>query len=239
MSDQLRDSGRRADYETVREELSRYWRPYLAAVLTAAVLIMGFVAASAERSSERITTAAPASAPSLAAAVEVETTSPGLKPESAYDIADQKAVERLVRAGNRATGGQDTVGLNEDLFLTGTTYKVTSVRTAKALGDGYTRVEANGTFLVLNVSLTNGKNKPATILSNALQVIGNNGSSYSTSDDAWLAVSDQLILLEEIQPGLTESGTLVYDLPSDAVAGAQLEVRDLFSSAKGRVKLGL
>jgi hypothetical protein len=129
-------------------------------------------------------------------------------------------------------------GLNQALSLKGTTYKVTSVRTADSVGSSFTKEKANGTFVILNVQLTNEKNEPATIMSNALTLVGGNGSAYSTSDDALFAIDDQL-LLEEIQPGLSESGTLIYDVPPSAVAGAELQVEDLFSDDKGRIELGL
>jgi hypothetical protein len=130
-----------------------------------------------------------------------------------------------------------SAGLNEPLTLKGTTYKVTSVRAATSVGNDFMKEEANGTFLLVDVALTNEKNEPATIMADALRLVGGNGSVYTVSDDALLAVDDQFIL-EEIQPGLSESGTLVYDLPTSAVAGAELQVEDLFSDDKGRIKLG-
>jgi hypothetical protein len=131
-----------------------------------------------------------------------------------------------------------TASLNEPLSLKGTTYKVTDVRTADSVGDSYSRERANGTFVIVDVQLTNEKKEPATIMANALTLVGGNGSAYSTSDDAFLALDDELIL-EEIQPGVSERGKLVYDLPPSAVKGAELQVEDLFSDDKGRIKLGL
>ena len=131
-----------------------------------------------------------------------------------------------------------SASVNEPLSLKGTTYKVTSVRTADTIGDSYSKERANGTYVLVEVELTNEKQKPATIMSNALTLVGGNGSAYSTSDDALFAIDDEL-LLEEIQPGLSERGTLVYDIPPSAVDGAELQVEDLFSEDKGRIKLGL
>lgn len=131
-----------------------------------------------------------------------------------------------------------TASLNEPLTLKGTTYKVTNVRTAASVGDQFTKEQANGTFVIVKVELTNTKKQPATIMSNSLTLVGGNGSAYSVSDDALLAVDDQIVL-EEIQPGLSESGTLVYDVPESAISGAELQVEDLFSDDKGRIKLGL
>lgn len=74
------------------------------------------------------------------------------------------------------------------------------------------------------MALTNDKDRPATVLVDRLQITGGNGSFYSVSDDALLSLEGQEFLLEELQPGLTERGKLVYDLPAQAVAGAELQV---------------
>lgn len=142
---------------------------------------------------------------------------------------------------NAAAGGSDTIAeVGDRVTLKGTTYKVTSVDTAKTLGDNpYTKEKANGQFVIVKLQLTNKKDEPATILEDNIRLIGGNGKNYSTSDDALFAVEDAGFILEEIQPDNTEKGTLVYDLPKKAVSGAQLQVSDLFSDSTARIELGL
>ena len=148
-----------------------------------------------------------------------------LKEESSGDASDASEIKAKA-------------GLNQPLSLKGTTYQVMSAKTAQSVGDQYTGAEANGTFVIIEVALTNQKDEPATITSDALRLVGGNGAAYTTSDDALLAVEDQFVL-EEIQSGVTEQGTLIYDVPPAAVPGAVLQVEDLFSDDKGRVTLGL
>lgn len=160
------------------------------------------------------------------AGVAVNEVDKELTEEATGDVSDPSEVK------GRAT-------VNEPLSLKGTTYQVTSVRTASSVGDEYSGATADGVFVIVDLSLTNEKNEPATIFDDALRVVGANGASYSVSDDALFAVDDQLVGLEEIQPGLTQQGTLVYDLPQAAISGAELQVEDLFSDDKGRIALGL
>jgi hypothetical protein len=129
----------------------------------------------------------------------------------------------------------ERAGVNEPLSLKGTTYTVTGVRTADAVGGE----KANGIFVIVDLSLTNEKDRPATVVVDALRVIGGNKSSYSVSDDALGTVDQQSMLAEEIQAHLPERGVLVYDLPQQAVAGAELQARDLFSKDRGRIDLEL
>lgn len=150
---------------------------------------------------------------------------------------EEEATVEKQGSGESATGA--VAGVGDRLTLKGTTYRVTNARTAKQVGSGYTAVTANGAFIIVDLQLTNEESEPATILEDNIRVIGSNGSSYSTSDDAILAFPGQTFLLEEIQPGVTESGKLVYDLPSGAVSGSKLQVEDLFSGSTGEINLGL
>lgn len=116
---------------------------------------------------------------------------------------------------------------------------MTDVEVADQIGNQYTGAAANGKFIVVDIQLTNEKDEPATIFADNIRILGGNGSSYSTSDDAMFVYPDQNILLNEIQPGVTESGKLVYDIPPGAVKRAKLRVEDLFSGSTGEIELGL
>ena len=140
----------------------------------------------------------------------------------------------------KVEGGGKTARVGQRLTLKGTSYRVTSVRTAQTIGDGpYTQEKANGRFVVVKLTLTNRKDEPATILEDNIRLIGGNGKNYSTSDDAIFALGGETFILEEIQPDVSERGTLVYDIPKKAVSGARLQVEDLFSDSKGQIRLGL
>ncbi len=150
--------------------------------------------------------------------------------------------EPTIEKGNG--GGSDqssetTAEVGDKLTLKGTSYVVNQAEVASSLGSGYMKTKPNGVFVVVDLTLTNEKNEPATILADNLRLIGNNDSQYSTSTEGELAIDDAFVLLEEIQPGVEQSGKLVYDVPNDVVNGAELQVEDLFSSSTGRIDLGL
>ena len=126
-----------------------------------------------------------------------------------------------------------TGSLAEPLSLEGTTYKVTDVRRAQSAGSPMNEL-ADGTFVIVDVELTNETQRPATIRRDALTLAGGDGATYRTSDDAMLALGEQF-LLEAIQPGVTAKGALVYDVPRSAIKGADLRIGD----DKGRLELGL
>ena len=136
-------------------------------------------------------------------------------------------------------GTASTARVGDKLTLKGTTYQVTSASTAKSVGDQYLGEEASGVFVLIDLNLTNKKKEPATISDSNIRLIGGNGSEYSQATDASFVLNDPIIFFEEIQPGITQSGQLIYDVPPKALKGAYLQVEDFWSSSTGDIKLGL
>jgi hypothetical protein len=147
--------------------------------------------------------------------------------------------------GKNSSGGsggksdaESAVGINQPITVKGTKYEVSSVRDTFSVGDSFTKVKADGVFVIVEIQLTNLKNDTRTITSNAIKLVTSDGKIYDTADDALFAVDDQ-ILLEQVQPGLPKKGTLVYDIPLRSTTGAKLQVEDLFSNDHGFIDLGL
>lgn len=155
------------------------------------------------------------------------------------DGCDTSGEEPSVKKGNGGGASDVTATVGDTVSLKGTAYTVKSVETTSSLGSSFTKEKANGQFIVIDLTLKNEKNEPATILEDNLKLIGGNGSQYSTSTDGSFAVNDAFVILEEIQPGVKQSGKLVYDVPKNAVNGATLRVEDLFSDSTGEIDLGL
>lgn len=137
-----------------------------------------------------------------------------------------------------ATDEGKTAAVGDTVELKGTAYKVTRARTAQEVGGEFNKAQADGTFVIVDLTLTNLKDEPATILGDAVRLVGGNGKEYTTDDDAIFAVDNPLIL-QEIQPDLSQKVVAVYDIPPGAVSGAKLQVKDLFSDSRGEIDLGL
>jgi hypothetical protein len=129
-------------------------------------------------------------------------------------------------------------GVGDTLTLKGTSYKVTKVRTASAVSDSFMSEKADGVFVIVDVTLKNRENEPATISSTTVRLKGGNGKEYTTSTDASFVV-DNALILEEIQPDVAKKVVAVYDIPKKAVKGAKLLVEDFWSSSTGMINLGL
>jgi Domain of unknown function (DUF4352) len=120
----------------------------------------------------------------------------------------------------------------------GTRYSITKVRTARSIGDGFLGGHARGVYVIVNVTLTDLKNDPATIMASNLNLT-THGRSYDVTDDMFGVYHNGLDLLERIQPGLPDPVVLVYDVPRSSLHGAKLQINDLWSGDKAYLSLGL
>lgn len=123
----------------------------------------------------------------------------------------------------------------------GMTYLVESASTRKTLpGFGQAlEPKAGAVFIVVNVELTNTKNESKTFLSNSAQFVGKNGAKYDTADTTLSADLDDNLIMQQVDPDVPTSGVLVYEVPTNVVAGGSLVIEDLFGEGKVSVPLGL
>jgi hypothetical protein len=144
-------------------------------------------------------------------------------------------------ASKDSGGGDGASGkVGQAITNAGTTYKVTRARTARTIGDpdlGGTR--ADGTFVIVNLQLTNNKDETKTFSDTSAKIETSDGKTYETSDKTTLAFGDEGLLLKDIQPDLTTRGKLAFELPPSKVSGSTLVIEDLFGDGEIRVDLGL
>lgn len=141
------------------------------------------------------------------------------------------------KSSSKQDGTSGSVG--QKLTNAGTTYEVTSVKTADNVGGSDFGAKASGTFVIVQLSLTNNKDETKTFSDSSAKVVTSDGKSYKSSSDATLFFGDGSLLLKEIQPDLTTRGKIAFDLPPSKLAGSKLVIEDLFGSGEITVDLGL
>ncbi|WP_019147686.1 DUF4352 domain-containing protein [Timonella senegalensis] len=103
------------------------------------------------------------------------------------------------------------------------TYKVTSVKTSKTVGSQYLEEKAKGTYVVVEVDVTNNSNESA-LISTSFFKLRSGDKTFEADDMASITAnsSDDLdsFFLEELNPDLTASGIVVFDV-SEKVAKAK------------------
>ena len=141
----------------------------------------------------------------------------------------------------RAAANQKAKGVvGQTVKNAGTEYTVTKVRTTEALGDQEYGLgeKANGTFVVVDLKITNRKNETKTFMDNSAKLVTKDGNAYKSSTEASLSLKDDL-MLEDIQPDLTTKGSIGYDVPASKVAGSKLVIEDIWGNGEVKIGLGL
>lgn len=99
----------------------------------------------------------------------------------------------------------------------------------KTIGNNeFLREEAQGEFCVMDLTIKNIGDEPQTLFADDQYVYNSDGQKYSYDDEALFALEDvSNIWLEEINPGNTVKGKLVFDVPK----GAKITKAELHDSS--------
>ena len=138
---------------------------------------------------------------------------------------------------------QNTVkeyGLNEQVQDGDLAFTVTNVTTAKTLGNSFTQKNAQGTFYVVTLKIENKGNKTTTFDSSMGKVTDDKGREFERSIEGQtakgMAQGNVDLFLQQIQPSLSVTGDLVFDLPSD-IQNPMLVVKGSLFSNGAKIKL--
>lgn len=91
---------------------------------------------------------------------------------------------------------------------------VTDVETGVAsVGDDLFGAEAQGQFIVVSMEVTNIGDSPVTFFSSDVELTDDEARTYSADDASAIYVEDSNSFLEEINPGNTVDGIVLFDVP--------------------------
>lgn len=96
-------------------------------------------------------------------------------------------------------------------------FKVTKFKCGtKKVGSEFLNKRAQGQFCLMNLSVTNNGDQPGTLSSSNQKVLDKQGRTFSADDEASIYADEENALFEEINPGNTFKGLLVFDVPKNA-----------------------
>ncbi|MBA2176039.1 DUF4352 domain-containing protein [Halobacillus locisalis] len=91
-------------------------------------------------------------------------------------------------------------------------------------------------FIVIDASIKNGKQEAITMDSNFFRLLTDDGTTYEPKNDGDLIMvvpTEKMLFLEEINPGLTREGLVVFEVPAGvAMESLTLEVDAGFFGTK-------
>lgn len=143
-------------------------------------------------------------------------------------------------ASNNQSNEQKTYGLNEVVQDGDLAFTVTGVETAKTLGNQFTKKDAQGTFYIVTLKIENKGNKTATFDSSMAKVTDDQGREFERSIEGQtakgMAQGNVDLFLQQIQPSLSVTGDLVFDLPAD-MQNPMLVVKGSMFAKGAKIKL--
>ena len=74
-------------------------------------------------------------------------------------------------------------------------------------------IKADGRFIIVRVSVSNRQNTAITMDTGLFEILDSSGNVYSASEKGLDVATSDNLFLEQINPGLTKTGLVVFDVP--------------------------
>lgn len=112
-------------------------------------------------------------------------------------------------------------------------FTVNSVTTTSSVGNSYVAKTAQGIYYVISVKIDNNGKDTKTINASDFNVVDNQGRKFDYSNDGQMAMEESTgttdLFLQQIQPGLSITGKIIFDVPKDATGLRLLAQGGLFT----------
>lgn len=115
-------------------------------------------------------------------------------------------------------------------------FTITDVETGVSSVGGQFGETADGQFVLVHISVKNIGDEAQIFFDSEQTVIDAEGRSFSADSAAGIYIDGNDIWLNEVNPGNTAKGVLVYDMPADATP-AEIELHDSMFSGGVTVSL--
>ncbi len=130
--------------------------------------------------------------------------------------------------------------LNEPVVSGDLSFIATSVSDSKILGNSFTKKEAQGTFKIITLKISNTGKETKTVDSSMIKLKDDQGRTYERSIEGQtakgLSQGKVDLFLQQVQPGLSVTGDIVFDVPADA-NNLILSVQGGFFTTAAEIKL--
>lgn len=93
-------------------------------------------------------------------------------------------------------------------------YTVQETGTAQEVGADVVAEEADGTFLLVSLTLENVGDESFNVSSNLFQAVNAEDQSYDVDTEALTVLGDSALIFEQVNPGLSTEGQIVFDVPA-------------------------
>lgn len=122
------------------------------------------------------------------------------------------------KATSNASTNQAPASLSNTGISSNVTIEVLGMETMDSI-DGYKKTKAKGIFKIVHVKVTNNQKDAISLSSGSYKLFDDQGREFSYSSDGSFAltmIDKETFSLDELNPGLTTDGYVVFDVPKEA-----------------------
>ncbi|MFT4312221.1 MAG: DUF4190 domain-containing protein [Candidatus Woesearchaeota archaeon] len=120
----------------------------------------------------------------------------------------------VVRTETTPTQPQNLVySMNEDIKVDYLTYRITNVESFQRMGSSFLTKETEGQFIKVTMRITNDAMETKQMFTPRFRIKDSLGREYDRLSDDIMYISDALEFGRQLQPGLSTTGAIVFELP--------------------------
>ncbi|MBU1644451.1 MAG: DUF4352 domain-containing protein [Nanoarchaeota archaeon] len=127
--------------------------------------------------------------------------------------------------------------MNEEIEVDYLTYEITKAETFIEMGTSMFNKETSGKFIKVYLDITNNAKETKQIFTPRFKIEDNQDRKYDRLSDDMMYIADYLEFGKQLQPGLTTSGAIVFELPKDSLDLNLIISGDWLSVKEVKIKL--
>ncbi|SDY33595.1 DUF4352 domain-containing protein [Salimicrobium album] len=164
--------------------------------------------------------------------------------DSSQENNNEESTSSSESSGDSSSDGEkETYAMGEEVAVGDVTYVVEGRETAQSVGPEFMKETTEEMFLTLEVTFTNNGNEAAMVDSDYFELVQGD-TTFSPDSEATMAANsgedNSSFFLEEVNPGSSISGTLVFDVVSDVAEAQDLQLKaqeGIFGSVSKLIEL--
>ena len=144
-----------------------------------------------------------------------------------------------VNNGDSSSQHMDTTsnyGFGDEVKVGEMVYVVDSAHTAQYIGTDFMGVQADGIFVVVDLTIKNTGSETKHISSSFMKIVDGEGRIFESDEEAWIYYDDNLVF-KQLQPGLSTRGKVIFDVPKDATLYLQVS-GSFWGTNNKKIKIG-
>lgn len=103
-------------------------------------------------------------------------------------------------------------------------YTITNMETTQTLGGEYLNTQANGTFVVITMTIKNNGDKATSVSPSYFKLLSD-GKEFETSTDGMIYLQDGALIYESLNPDVSKTVKIAFDVSPETANAANLQLQ--------------